>query len=155
MKVKYKQIGYIVLFFLAGAALLILGVSDIVKDARLNNSGQVALATVDDWRVYNGKHVHNSHEIQYSFRVKNDDTVYYRGWARIPIEEWNLTKMSKSINVVYDPKNPWNSRAFNEEPFDITGSIIFIIAGLFLTASCIYILVKSFTRKNNGIFEYL
>ena len=127
---------------------LVLGAFSAISNEKLKSTGKEIHANVEDWRILNSKYNTNSHEIQYSFIIPNDKTVYYQArfwgmerlWSQISVEDWEKTKQSKYISVIYEPNNPWNNKVFNQNS-DSDNFTLIALGSLIIIGSLWFIII--------------
>lgn len=116
----------------------------IYSEYKLSKIGLSTKAIVTDWQINpNSRYSFGDdrYSLKYQFNpagspVSFSSTDFLPGrknlWASIPYEEWQKSRSSGTIGVVYDPTNPWLNRPLHSPRARVDLATVVIFSLLFL-----------------------
>ena len=130
------------LFAAGGLFIVYLGFQDYRNDGALKSSGKTVEGEALDFRIYRSSKAGTSYEVQYHFSLPGQATVYSRSdpfpggrtdlWSTLPQDLWDKTRISRKVEVVYLPENPWVNRPLHTASYAVADSLTGMGFGAFI-----------------------
>jgi len=145
---RYREIGFSILFGVLGILFTVMAVVQIGGVWWLQRSGQIVEARVTDLTRVTDLMGSKHYLIQYTFIV---DGVEYSspnrkkdGWVLVPEDVWNITKITRTIDVRYNPEGFLNIPACRPlMTDDVFAALAMGILFLALSAGAVYMAYRN------------
>jgi len=141
--------------FLAGLALVIISVREIINDHTLGSGAVAAEARVTEMRKTIRKGV-ESYQVRYAFRVGAQDHTYKDEsgrtdlWASISREAWDNARQKGAISVEYLPADPSVNRPLARANDGLFGRIAGLVVGLLCMAPGLLWAISAIRRSRSS-----
>ncbi len=151
-------IGLILFFF----ALFLLNLVSFIQEVKLSTGAIFDIAEITDRRVHTvesrrGKWT--DYEVKYKFDVNGESYTYSDStgrddlWAALQSAEWEDSKNTGTLSVLYNPKKPWINRPLHPDDWPYGGPIAGMILMGGLSALLFGVLKKQVHSRPDASFK--